>query len=86
MNLPAERLHLRAEGLPEDTTRLIAMVLAEALRFCAQAGTFPAFRAFAGSNHSGLYAQAFATLDRGVLTEIQIMIAAGVLADMGETS
>lgn len=87
MSMPDSRIRLRIEGeLPQDISETIALVLDAALKFCAQPAVFPAFRTFAVREHSGPYAEALAKLPRPALTEIQVMIAAGVLADLEATS
>ena len=86
MSLPAQRIRLHMEGLPQDMSETVALVLAATLKFCAQPGTFPAFRAYAVRTNVGPYAEALAKLPRAALIEIEVMIAAGVVADLEATS
>ena len=84
--VPDRRIRLHREGLPQDMSETVALVLTAALSFCAQPEVFPAFRAFAVAGNGGPYAEALAKLPRAALFETEALISAGVLADLEATS
>jgi hypothetical protein len=79
----AERIHLRMEGQPQDASEAAALVLAFALKFCAQPETFPAFLAFARNDAAGVdwVLDALRRLKPELLKAVRAQIVAGVAAD-----
>lgn len=81
-----ERIRLRMEGPPQETSEAAAVALVSALKFCAQPETFPVFLEFSrrdNAEHEWVR-RVLATLDPDILTGIECMIAAGVVADFAE--
>ena len=80
--IPAARVRLRMEGMPQDMSETIALVLVAAVKFCAQPERFDAFQGFAVADNFGPFAAALAKLPRAALFEIEALLAAGVVADL----
>ena len=82
--IPAERIHLRMAGQPQEHAEMAALVLVATLKFCAQSGTFPLFMAFAQADlkrHPD-YAAALKELSPGILHGLESYLAAGMVADL----
>jgi hypothetical protein len=85
VSIPAERIHLHMEGLPQDLSESAAMLIHNALSFCSQPETFPVFQAFAVANSQDYdwAAEAMKAVTRDILIETAFLVAAGVLVDLG---
>jgi hypothetical protein len=83
--IPAERIHLRAEGQPEELREAVALVLTAALHFCEQPETFPAFLAsaceYARGDGDGWALPLLRSVTPELLGELEVQIVAGICAD-----
>jgi hypothetical protein len=83
VTVPAERIRLRMDGVPQENSEAAALLISTALDFCAKAETFPVFRAFTLADHAGhdWVVRALTTMTPGHLRGLSVMVAAGVVAD-----
>lgn len=85
MSAPAPRIRMRVEGGEPQLAEPAAIVISLALKFCYQPETFPVFAAYARAENAGSpYEGAMEKLHAGLLTEVNVMVCAGMVADFDE--
>lgn len=80
--IPAERIHLQLEGVSQEGSSILALVISEALRFCAKPETFPVFVEFIRDDITEKDGALFASkLTPEIVEAIDLMLTLGAAAD-----